>query len=39
MPDKPQIAFDDFIKLDLRVATIKSAEPHPNADRFAEDSA
>ena len=31
---KPQIPFDDFIKLDLRVATIKSAEPHPNADRL-----
>jgi tRNA-binding protein len=31
---KPQIAFDDFIKLDLRVATVKSAEPHPNADRL-----
>jgi len=32
--DKPQVAFDDFIKLDLRVATIKSAEPHPNADKL-----
>ncbi len=31
---KPQIAFDDFIKLDLRVATIKAAEFHPNADRL-----
>jgi len=31
---KPQITFDDFVKLDLRVATIKSAEPHPNADRL-----
>ncbi len=31
---KPQIAFDDFIKLDLRVATIKAAELHPNADRL-----
>ena len=31
---KPQIPFDDFIKLDLRVATIKHAEPHPNADRL-----
>jgi tRNA-binding protein len=31
---KPQIAFDDFVKLDLRVATVKSAEPHPNADRL-----
>jgi methionine--tRNA ligase beta chain len=31
---KSQIPFDDFIKLDLRVATIKAAEPHPNADRL-----
>lgn len=31
---KPQIPFDDFIKLDLRVATIKEVEPHPNADRL-----
>jgi tRNA-binding protein len=31
---KPQIPFDDFIKLDLRVATVKAAEPHPNADRL-----
>lgn len=31
---KPQIAFDEFIKLDLRVATVKAAEPHPNADRL-----
>lgn len=31
---KPQIAFDEFVRLDLRVATIKSAEPHPNADRL-----
>ena len=34
MSDKPQIPFDDFIKLDLRVATIKAVEPHPNADRL-----
>jgi methionyl-tRNA synthetase len=31
---KPQIPFEDFIKLDLRVATVKAAEPHPNADRL-----
>ena len=31
---KQPIAFDEFIKLDLRVATIKHAEPHPNADRL-----
>ncbi|MEM1165962.1 MAG: methionine--tRNA ligase subunit beta [Planctomycetota bacterium] len=31
---KPQIAFDDFAKVDLRVATIVKAELHPNADRL-----
>ena len=34
MPDKPQIKFEDFARLDLRVATIIAAEPHPNADRL-----
>ena len=34
MSDKPNIPFDDFIKLDMRVATIKACEPHPNADRL-----
>ncbi len=28
------IQFDDFVKLDLRVATITKAEPHPNADKL-----
>lgn len=31
---KPTIAFDDFLKLDLRVAKITHAENHPNADRL-----
>jgi len=31
---KPQITYDDFAKIDLRVATIVQAEPHPNADRL-----
>ncbi len=31
---KPEISFDDFVKLDLRVAKIVEAEPHPNADRL-----
>lgn len=31
---KPQITYDDFVKLDLRVATITHAEVHPNADRL-----
>ncbi len=34
METKPEITFDDFMKLDLRVATIVEAEPHPNADRL-----
>jgi methionine--tRNA ligase beta chain len=31
---KPQIPFDDFMRLDLRIATVTAAEPHPNADRL-----
>ncbi len=31
---KAEITFDDFMKLDLRVATITHAENHPNADRL-----
>lgn len=34
MPAKPTITYDDFAKLDLRVATIIAAESHPNADRL-----
>ncbi len=34
MPLKPTITFDDFTKLDLRVATVLEAELHPNADRL-----
>ena len=30
----PNIKFEEFAKLDLRVATIISAEPHPNADQL-----
>ncbi len=33
-PAKPTITFEDFIKLDLRVATITACVPHPNADRL-----
>ena len=29
-----QITIDDFLKLDLRVATVKEAEAHPDADRL-----
>lgn len=31
---KPQITFDEFAKVDLRVAQITSCEPHPSADRL-----
>ncbi len=34
MPDKPQIQYDDFARLDLRIAVITAAELHPNADRL-----
>jgi methionine--tRNA ligase beta chain len=34
MDIKPIITYDDFARLDLRVATIIAAEPHPNADRL-----
>ena len=31
---KPQIAFDDFAKVDLRIAKILKVENHPSADRL-----
>ncbi len=31
---KPMISFEDFAKVDLRVARILKAEPHPSADRL-----
>ncbi len=31
---KPMIAFEDFAKVDLRVAKVVHAEAHPNADRL-----
>lgn len=34
MEPKPEIVYDDFAKLDLRVATVVAAQPHPNADRL-----
>ena len=34
METKPEIQYDDFAKIDLRVATITAAESHPNADRL-----
>ncbi len=31
---KPIVQYEDFVKLDLRVARIISAEAHPNADKL-----
>ena len=31
---KPQISYNDFSKLDLRVATVLAAREHPNADKL-----
>lgn len=31
---KPTVSFDEFAKLDLRVARIITCEPHPKADRL-----
>ncbi len=33
-PFKPEITFEDFQKVDLRIATITEAEEHPNADKL-----
>ena len=31
---KPAITFDEFAKVDLRVAKVLACEPHPNADKL-----
>ena len=31
---KPKITYDDFAKLDLRIATVLAAREHPNADKL-----
>ena len=31
---KPEITFDDFKKLDIRVGTVEKVEAHPNADKL-----
>ena len=31
---KPTIAYDDFAKIDLRVATVLEAREHPNANKL-----
>lgn len=33
-PPKPEITYDDFTKLDLRIGTVVECEHHPNADRL-----
>ncbi|MCK6484377.1 MAG: methionine--tRNA ligase subunit beta [Phycisphaerae bacterium] len=33
-PAKPVITFDDFAKLDLRIARVVECVPHPNADKL-----
>jgi len=30
----PTIAYEDFVKLDLRIARVVEAKPHPNADKL-----
>ena len=32
--DITQITIEDFARIDLRIGTIRSAAPHPNADRL-----
>lgn len=32
--ERPLVSIDDFGKLDLRVAEVVAAEPHPNADKL-----
>jgi methionyl-tRNA synthetase len=32
--EKPQIAYEDFAKLDLRVGTVVECVDHPNADKL-----
>ena len=31
---KPTISFDDFLKLDIRVARVTAVREHPNADKL-----
>ena len=34
LPLSPTISYDDFAKLDLRVATVLECKPHANADKL-----
>jgi len=31
---KPEITYDEFAKIDLRIATVLAAREHPNADKL-----
>ena len=31
---KPEISYEDFAKIDIRVATVTAAREHPNADKL-----
>lgn len=31
---KPQITYDDFARLDIRIGTVVEADNHPNADKL-----
>lgn len=33
-PETPKVTYDDFAKLDLRVATVLAAKEHPNANKL-----
>ena len=33
-PEEALVTIDDFGRIELRVGTIRTAEPHPNADRL-----
>ena len=35
MADSPQISFDDFLKVDVRIGTVVDAQPFPEARRPA----
>ena len=34
IPNEPEISIDDFVKVDLRVATVTACEPVPKADKL-----
>jgi tRNA-binding protein len=34
VPAKPEVTYEDFAKLDLRIATVLAAREHPNAEKL-----